>query len=174
MVDGDRTGQIVRAVEHLIQPGEAWTVRKDQEARIEVVRDTKSTLSSTNPELYGRLLNVSERLSNAGGSLCIWGPIGVLVLCLGLHLNWFEGVLGDAADRFRSIWFYILAAFVSFFAFGGIARYWERFKYGQFRDAVLRALDEAKISPHRLIADIEGDGALEHLADQLKDDADIV
>ena len=174
MADDDRKTQIVKAVDHLIQPGETWVMKKGEENGIEVLRDGTSSLESTHPELYGRLLKVSEQLSNAGGGMCIWGPLLVLVFCLGLHLNWFDGVLGGAADKLRSVWFYILAAIVSFFAFGSLARTWERLKYRQYRDAVLRASEDEQITPHRLIANIEGDEALENLADQLKADSDIV
>jgi len=174
MAEDDRAKEIAGAMEHLLKPGDAWIVRRSEENGIEAVPEGRSKLASTNPELYGRLLTISEQLSSAGGALCIWGPVLVLVLCLGLHLNWFENVLGGNAEKFRSIWLYGLAFVIAFFLFGGIAKVWERMKYKQYRDGVLSALDQAKVTPHRLIADIEGDEALEHLADQMKEDPHIV
>lgn len=174
MADEDRAGDIAKAVDHLLQPGETWVIRCREEDGIEVVPEGMSVLASANPELYGRLLKVSEQLSSAGGAICIWGPLMVLVLCLGLHLNWFESLLGENVNKLRSVWLYIVATVVSFFLFGGIARAWESVKYRQYRDGVLQAIDRAGLTPHRLIADIEGDDELEHLADQLKADPHIV
>ncbi len=175
MANEDRANEIARAVNPLIKPGEAWVVRKSEESTNAMAfPQGTSSLTATNPELYGRLLKVSEQLSEAGGALCIWGPIVVVVCCLGLHLDWFQGVLGEAANKFRSLWLYIVAFIISVFLFGGLARAWERVKYGQYRDEIMRVLDDAKIPPHRLIALIEGDEALDDLADQLKTDPRIV
>ncbi len=137
MADEHRRQQITEAVEHLIQPGEAWVIRKDEEG-MEIARTGQSSLAVSDPELYGRLLQQSERLNGAGGSMCIWGPLVVLILCLGFHLHWFDILLGPAAEKLRSVWFYGLAVVVSFFLFGSLAQRWERFRYDQSREAFLR------------------------------------
>ncbi len=173
MPDHSRQEQIADAVDQFIKPGEAWVIRKE-EAGTDVTLEGRSALATTHPELYGRLLQVSEQLSNAGGSLCIWGPLLVLLLCLGLHLNWFDAALGPFVDKLRNIWLYLLAATISFFLFGSLATFWERLAYRQYREAILRALDDANLPPHRLIALIEGDKSLDNLADQLKADRQLI
>jgi hypothetical protein len=173
MVDEDRRQRIVQAVDRLIEPGEVWVVRKEGTGVVARVSG-QSDIALTNPELYGRLLRVNSLLCSAGGAICIWMPLLVLLCCVGLHLGLFEPLWGNALDRIRSVWFYIAVLIISFFLSGGLARAWERIKYRRFREPLMEALRDAEIPPHRLIAEIERDEALDHLSDQLKSDPRIV
>lgn len=170
MADEHRSTQIAQAVDRLVEPGEAWIVRKKKANGIEVLPENTSPLAATNPELYGRLLQINEQLSNAGGSLCIWMPIGTLILCLGLHLGWFDGLFEDTLEKIKSVWFYAIAIVVSFFLSAGLAQAQERGRYHRYRSVLLQAIEKSQISPHQLITQIEGDEALDNLADQLKED----
>jgi hypothetical protein len=170
--DHAQKNDIAKAVEHLVKPGESWIVRKGEDAEVEVSRETTSSLATTHPDLYGRLLKISEQLSSAGGSFIIWGILAVVVMCVGLHLHWFDSLLGEFVENIRSIWFYLVATVVAFLASVELAQLKERGMYRRCRESILQDVKAAGISPHGLITLVEGDDALSDLADHLKKDKD--
>ena len=171
MADEERKIRIAAALEEVVWPGETWTIRRVG-AKFEVEEGDRSSLADSQPELYGRLLQINEKLSEAGGSLIIVAMIATLAACIGIHLHWLEQLVGPKIDAVRSFWFYGFALVAAFFGSLYSAKAWEGVVYRRLRDNLLRAISDAGLTPHKVLVQIEGDDALDDLADQLKTDPD--
>lgn len=116
------------------------------------------------------MLQINEGISNAGGWFVVGGLIVVLGACLAVHMGWLDEVIGAGVAKVRSIWVYGFAVFVSVVLLGGLATGWERVVYSRHRYALLSAIEDAKLTPHRVLAEIENDEGLHDLADRMKND----
>lgn len=174
MSENDRTARIAAALEGILETGDAFLVRRAAD-RIEVTRpepEEPPPLDKAHPELYGHLLQVSEELSDAGSSLVWIGLAAVAGICLAIHMQWLDSVLGIDAQRLRSFWVYGFAMVVGLLSFGSLSGVMERRVYAQRRAGLMASIRQAGFTPRTLLARIEKDEDLDDVATKLKTDAD--
>jgi hypothetical protein len=173
MVDEDRKIKIAVALDDVVWPGETWIIRR-KGAKFEVEEGNRSSLADDHPELYGRLLQVNERVSEAGGWMVIVGMLCTLAFCVAVHLDWLVPLAGDKLEPVRSFWFYGFALVLAFFAFAGLAKLWEGVVYRRYRDSMLQSIEKAGTTPQVVLVQIEGDESLDDLADRMKSDEGLI
>ena len=173
MSDTERANGIAAALEGVLEEGDAFLVRRTPE-RIEVTRpepEESPPLDEAHPELYGHLLQVSEELSDAGCNLVWMGLAAVAGICLAIHMQWLDNVLGIDVERLRSLWVYGFAIVVTFFLCGYFAEQMEQRVYARRRGELMRTIREAGFTARTLLARIAKREDLKDVADQLKTDA---
>ena len=174
MSDNDRASRIAAALNGILETGDEFLVRRTAE-RIEVARpepEESPPLDKAHPELYGHLLQVSEELSDAGCNLILMGVAAVAGICLAIHMQWLDSVLGIDAERLRSLWVYGFAMVVAFFFSGFVSEQMERRVYARRRGELMRTIRQAGFTARTLLARIAKQEDLKDVAGKLKTDAD--
>jgi len=174
MSDNERRSRIAAALEGVLEKGDAFLVRRAGD-RIDVTRRNPGEsppLDEAHPELYGHLLQVSEELSDAGSNLVWMGVAAVAGICLAIHMQWLNSVLGIDAERLRSLWVYGFVMVVAFFFFGFVSEQMERRIYARRRGELMRTIRQAGFTARTLLARIAKQEDLKNVADKLKTDAE--
>jgi len=150
-----------------IYPGEEFRVRWEDE-RLEVVPlDGRSALVQDDDELYGLLLVVNERISNAGTGLAFVGLGLTAFVVLSIAFTWFPNITGSL-DELRSWWFYAAAGLAGLVVTGWLTGMRERVAFRASERELDRELDRARISRYALLAMIKDDDELDSLTEMLK------
>jgi len=121
-------------------------------------------------ELYGQLLTANEGISDAGSFVTILLMVGGLLVCLAVHMAWFDGILGVPVGSLQSWWFYVLVAVGVFGIIGAYGSAREQQVYGQYRQEIFLAIDEAGLTKNTVLAAINDDPALKSIAERLRKD----
>lgn len=160
---------IAQALRDHVEPGEVWVVRGGYKG-VEVSPGEKTSLADSHPELYGRLLQANEAVSSAGGGFVVVGILAVLGACLAVHMQWLDGLIGPDIEKIRSVWVYVFASVAGFLGCGWVATTWEGAVYAQHRHELLAAIDEAGLTPHRVLSEMDGNDSLSSIAERMKHD----
>ena len=88
-----------------------------------------------------------------GGNFIIMSLLTVLVVCVGIHLNWFASLLGPVNEQVQSYWFYGVAMIASFFISGAITNWMETSLYRKNRQALFDQIRREGLTPSRLCQD---------------------
>jgi hypothetical protein len=128
-----------------------------------------SPLRWENPELYGALRSANEKLEVAGGCflLAVLSLLG-LVTCVGLHMNWFDTLLGQDLTPLRSWWVYAVIFLTMGVLFWLIAVVRTRWTFQGIRPELFRLFERHGLSRYQVITQIEDDPKLEEIAKQLR------
>ncbi len=156
----------------LLVDGETVVVDcQEGEVHVREIDEAQSApLSEEYPELYGHLAAVSEILSDAGSNFVLFPMLTVAVICLAIHMQWIDTLLGIDIEKMRSYWVYAVALSVCFFVCGQIALWVEQLVYRRYRADMIRAIGEAGLSRWRVLARISQDKDLSNIVDKLKTD----
>jgi len=167
--------RIAAALEGVIEPGETWIVRAIANDILvddhEVGGHSTSRLS---PEIQARIEMFNERLSSAGTSFVLIGLVAIFFVCVGLHMNWFQNVLGPLNDKLRSIWVYVLAGAVGFVLLTAMTTIYEKMIYRRDRGRFFNAVRSEGLDTAELFAIIKDNEDYDSLVDQMKSDADLL
>ncbi len=171
-MDQDRQQKITKSLEGLLTEGEQLVV-DCHEGHIDVqpIEEAKlRPLSEEKPELYGHLLAVSEILSDAGSNFVLVFMMTMAAICLSIHMEWIETILGVDIHKVQSLLVYVVVLTGSFFLSGHIALQIEGSAYRRYRADLIRAIREAGFSRWHLLARISQDEDLSNVVDKLKTD----
>lgn len=169
-----RLSLVTKALEDVLEEGEGFLVRRVDDRVLVSPSDEflPARLRRTHPAAYGRLAIVNEKLSNVGDHLLGWAFIIGAALCIAHQLGAFDGMLGaETAEMLRSGWIYVLAVAALMVVTQKLARLLRSAAYGQEREAVLAAIQEAGTSREEFLADLQGDEGVETLVGHVKRDA---
>lgn len=171
-MEQERQEEIARTLEKILIDGEQFVVdSRDGSVEVQPIENAKlRPLADEQPELYGHLLAVSEILSDAGSNFVLVPMMSVAVICLTIHMEWIDTLLGVDIEEVRSFWVYALALGICFFVSGQIALWVEAFAYRRYREALIRHIREAGFTRWHLLSRISQDEDLENVADKLKTD----
>jgi hypothetical protein len=167
-----RFERVAAALEDILQDGDELVVRCE-DGEIEISEAGMTICREKHPQLYGYLLSFNEELSSAGTSVTLLGLFPVALICLGIHLEWWDRMLGGPyTEPVRSIWFYIVVLLGGFFAFGAWADTLEKRAYRQGRDELISLLRSEGIHRDTLLSMIEGDPSVSRVSRHLKLDSE--
>jgi hypothetical protein len=170
--DRDRADEISTLLQGNLQEGEGFLVRCNNFS-IEVVPFNESEpfeLKHTHEELYGCLLSINEDMTERRFPYFWVLLMMVVFVCLGIHLQWFDGYTGVGLESVRSVWFYISIILASVVIYGVVKSFIERAVYKSRRPELLQAIFEGGITRYRLLARMEGDPGISSIGDKLKID----
>jgi hypothetical protein len=173
-VKKERAKEIADRLKDVVRDGESFLVTsEDGEVSVKesVSGGRVSPLRDSHPDLYGRLLAVSDGVSRAGGLLrrLVW--LATAGLCVALVAGLLDDTfLGGAAEEglhWVSVGVFLLAAAIVNGTLAGIFRglFW-----AQARTAAHRDIGDAGFSGFAVLAMIEGDGAVAPAGARLKRD----
>jgi hypothetical protein len=131
---------------------------------------TYSELKGEHEELYGLLLHSNRQIDDAGDSIMIIFLIVTFGAGLALHMEWLDEFFGADLERLRSWVVYVVGAVVSTLLAGWGIGFLQKRAYRRLREPILYYLETHGISPLTLIAKLEGDDALDDVAEQLQGD----
>lgn len=163
----ERIDHIARIVKDYLREGDAFIIQcQDGDILVEEAQQTR--FQKDHPRLYGRLLSMNDQLeSGCGLTMGLFG-LGALV-CLGLHLNWFDKVLGDdLAGTLRTWWFYVPLFAVLFFVSDILYTMLEKRKYQQGRAELLELLRQEGFDRDTLVPLIKDIPEFERIVKRLK------
>ena len=159
--------EIAEALDGLLREGEQLVVsRVEGEVHVrEMVEDEDAVVSSlrdSDPELYGYLIVVNDRISNATG--CLW-PTFLLALAIGAC-----GALASFRPDLAFWWTYAVIVVVAgvMWVLGNEWR--EQVVYHQNRGELFARLSSANLSRERLLAVVAADAQLSSVTSKLKGD----
>ena len=161
-----------RVLEKVLQDGDDFFVRKD-DGGVEILTPEEIEpveLADEHPELFGHLLEVNQELSDTGSKMTVFGLLAAVVLCVAVHLQWIDSVLGIDAGRVRSFWAYALFVGASFMFLGQIVLIRESRVYRRQRSELLEHIRRAGLTRRTVLAKIHDDPQLATVADKLKSD----
>jgi hypothetical protein len=171
MEEENRRENVADALRPVLREGESFNVYC-HEGEVWVDGVDTSVVAARHPRLYGRLLALNAELDHAGSGIAQLPVLLVLTFCVGLHLHWFDDLIGPFAEKLNSIWFFGLVLLALFQFLHAVNGFFERAVYRQGRDELLSQLATEQIDRDTLLALIEGDAAVARVAGHLKlDDA---
>lgn len=132
-----------------------------------------SSFKQSNKHLYGLLMQANEKLDNVGTTLIWLLGVAVLALCMSIHMEWFDVILGVPVAKLQSIGVYaliVLATFVVFIIYTGIV---ERMVYRSVRPTLLKALRESELSVQSLLAEIADNDKLKEIREKIMSDEEV-
>ena len=119
-MEQERQEEIARTLENILVDGEQFVVDShDGSVEVQPIENAKlRPLADEQPELYGHLLAVSEILSDAGSNFVLVPMMSVAIVCLTIHMEWIDTLLGLDIEEVRSFWVYAIALGTCFFRVG--------------------------------------------------------
>jgi hypothetical protein len=170
--DEEKRQRVADALYPILEDGDFIQVACE-EGEILISEPDFSVCRERHPRLFGRMLSLNAELSETGGNVTYLLLLAAGAFCLGLHLRWWDAWFGDdAAERMRSIWFYLFVFAITLKINGLISARLEGFVYRRRRDDLLALLREEDLDRDVLLSIIEGEDSVAHVARQLKLDAD--
>ncbi len=170
----ERAAEIAGRLKDVVRDGESFLVTAE-DGEVSVTESVKggrvSALRDSHPDLYGRLLAVSDGVSRAGALLrrLVW--LAAAGLCVALMAGLLDDtILGGAAEEglhWVSVGVFLLAAAL---VNGLLAAVFRGLFWAQSRMAVHRSVGDAGFSGFTVLAMIEGDGAVASAGARLKRD----
>lgn len=159
--------EIVDALDGLLREGEQLVVSQvEGEVHVrEMIEDEDAVVSAlrdSDPELYGYLIVVNDRISNATG--CLW-PTALLLATLAAC-----GAVAQFRPDLAFWWVYAIIVVIAgvLWILGNEWR--EQVVYLQTRDELFSRLTRANLSRDRLLALVASDTQLSNLTSKLKGD----
>ncbi|MEL7499084.1 MAG: hypothetical protein AAFN77_15870 [Planctomycetota bacterium] len=132
--------EIADALLGVIEPGASWIVRGiSNDVLVEPFDVSADRSQSFSPELETKIDGINARLAE-GSLFLLVGMLTTALVCIGLHLNWFANLLGDANAYLQSFWVYGFAIIAMFFFCGEMASFFERRRYRQLRTTLLEQI----------------------------------
>ena len=176
-----RRDDVARALEPLLQPGDLFLVCRDEDAVAVTplpsdVLGTRSPLRLLNPELYGLLLAIDQRISDASGCLPkLIATTGAVALSFAVHGRLFHGLTAEPRlhhllDELRSGWTYALIGVVALAALIITQGWQERLAYERERRALSERLLRERAIPYEVVSQMEGDDSLSFVSKHMKRD----
>ncbi len=160
-----RIQEVREMLQDHLHPGEEFRVRW-QDDRLDVTPlQGHSSLVHDESELYGLLMTVNERISNAGTGLAFFGLGATLFAILALALDWFEI---KETQNLRNWWVYVLMASGGLVVTGWLTGLQENAAFRASERELERALDQARLSRYTLLTMIKDDDELDSLTELLK------
>ena len=168
-IDPRRARELEKLLENEVREGERFVVRADARG-VEVTphQEERDGFFREHPDLHGELLSVNEVVSNAGTTYLFLVLAAVLSLCLTVANAWIDDLFGIDVHRLLGFWFYALVVVTGFFVFVRGVEYLERRAFLKRRRSLVDAAGTARLTRNRLLALIEGDRALNDVAERLK------
>ena len=162
---------IAEALNGIVEPGSSWVVRGiANEVLVEPYQVNSSSEPEFSPELTARIDSLNERLSSCGSNFFVMAVLAVAIACVGIHLNWFAGLLGPVNEQIQSVWFYLIALVASFMIAGSITNWMEKSLYRGERQGLFDLIRREGLSPSDVYMQIRDNEDLSDLVDQLKVD----
>jgi len=139
-----------------------------EDGEVHVAESYRSKLERKHPKLFGRMLSIEAQL-DAGLSPYFAALIVAALFIVGLHLKWWNAVLGEElADYLQTWWFYVPLPFVLLYlARLGCAR-WERRAYRRNRAELLALIAAEKLDRDILLVMLRGESDLDGVVYELK------
>ena len=134
--------QIVERLEGVVQPGSSWIVRGiANDVLVEphdiAASNQKSHFSNA---LTTQLDRVNQQISSSGGLIPAAIILMTVLICVGIHLDWFVSLMGEKNLLVQSIWFYLISFVISFFVSGYVAEWFEKRTYRRMRAELMRQI----------------------------------
>lgn len=172
MDDSKKTDALEQAARAVLEDGDSYIVtREDGECSVTEFEpdDTPSVLRTTQPELYGQLLRLNERIdSSAGCFTLIIFPILLGGLCYAIEQRIIDfGIAPEVTDDFGKLP-YILALIVGIWLGLSINSIFERRAYQQERGEIVDACRRLRLSRDQLVAQLAGDDSVSSVAGAIK------
>ena len=170
----ERSQQVAQAVEGILKEGDKFVIQRSHQ-HLTVTTPDKAEfpdLGDTHPELYGRLLEIGERLSKAERGFGRLIFLVAILLCAAIQMLWFRDWLGIQAERLQGFWVYALILFVAYLIQRRIAVMRGWLAYRRERPELLGALRDAGLARRHVLAKIEPNPSLRTLARRLKLDTE--
>lgn len=162
---------IADALRPILREGDSYQVYS-VEGEVYVREVGTSVCSVRHPQLYGRLLSLNTMIEHTGSELARFPLLLVAVLCVGLHLHWWDQWLGaETVAKLDSMWFFVLVFFVTIALLQtalGRVRWW---KWLQHRDEVYQLMDVEDLNRDQLITLLNEDEHVQRILFYLEVDS---
>lgn len=142
-----------------------------QDGEMHVEESYRSKFERKHPKLYGRMLSIEAQME-AGVFPYFAALVLAGVVIVGLHMKWWDGVLGETlADYLQNWWFYVpLPVALLYLARLGCGR-WEKHVYNRNRAELLELLAAEKLDRDVLVVSLRGESEVEDVLHYLKCDS---
>lgn len=171
----DNQNSIAAALVGVIKPGDSWVVRAiSNDVLVEpynVSDHNVETRFSSDLEL--KLDVIDAKISSTGGATGLFLMFAVVIACLGIHLNWFTGLLGDLLPYVQSIWFYATAILLMFFVSVTLSRRSEGVVYRRLRPALMEQIRRDGSTLSQVYVRLKEDDELVSLTKLIREDTDL-
>lgn len=171
----DNQESIAAALVGVIEPGDSWVVRGiSNDVLVEPYSVSEHNVGSGfSTDLELKLDVIDAQISSTGGATGLFLMFAVVIACLGIHLNWFAGWLGDALPYVQSFWFYATAIVLMFFVNVALSRRSESVVYRRLRPALIEQirLDGSTLS--QVYVRLKEDDELVSLTKLIREDTDL-
>ena len=139
-----------------------------QDGEVHVAESYRSKFERLHPKLFGRMLSIEAQMQ-AGYLPYVAALMLAVVLILGLHLKWWEDVLGESvSDALQSWWFYLVVPCVLLYlARLGCGR-WEKYIYRRCRPGLVELITADHLDRDVLVVTLRDEEELENVVYQLK------
>lgn len=134
--------EIAEALDGVIQPGSSWVVRGIANDVLVEPYDVAAgnRKHSFSHGLVAKLDSVNQIVADSGGLVPLMLVMATIIVCVGLHLNWFNVWIGEKIQFVQSIWVYLPAVTTSFFISGKLSDWFEGRTYRRLRPDLIRQI----------------------------------
>ncbi len=166
-----RIAELTERIDDFLCEGEEFLIRC-QDDQIEVIpAQQTSPVRRNHGELYGFMLSLNQQLSEAAVIPRWIVRFLVLVLILGLHLQWFTGLpLPIDVAKLQSWWVYGLILLFGYAVNSLIHELRQHQIYNRRRGELFHILEASGLVKYRLLTQIDGDPSLVEFSSMLKRD----
>jgi hypothetical protein len=151
----------------LLSDGDEVTIAY-QDGGISVSESYRSKFERNHPKLFGRMLAIEAQME-PGYFPYFAGLMLAGAFLFGLHLSWWDGVIGAAASTLLQGWWFpfIAVAVILYLARLGCKR-WQKFVYRRNRQTLLDLIVAEKLARDVLLVNLRFLGEVDNLLYQIK------
>jgi hypothetical protein len=166
----DRILRRAKGFRELLKDGEEVTIAY-QDGEVHVEESYRSRFERKYAKLFGRMLGMEAQM-DAGNFPYFAALVAAGVIILGLHLRWWEGVLGEAVcEQLQSWWFYFAAPLALLYLARLACGRWDKYVYRRNRPDLMDLIAAAQLDRDVMLVMLRDEGDLDNVVYHLKLDA---
>ena len=151
----------------LLKDGDEVTIAY-QDGEVHVEESYRSRFERMHPKLFGRMLSIEAQM--APGYVPYFAALMLAgIFILGLHLKWWDGMLGETvSDVLQNWWFYIVAPCILLYLAHLGCGQWQKYVYRRCRQGLVELIAADHLDRDVLLVTLRDEEELENVVYQLK------
>ena len=151
----------------LLQDGDEVTIAY-QDGEVHVGESYRSKFERMHPKLFGRMLSIQAQME-PGYFPYVAALMLAGVFILGLHLKWWDALLGETVnDLLQNWWFYLVAPCILLYLARLACGRWQKYVYRRCRQGLVDLIAAGNLDRDVLLVTLRDEEELESVVYQMK------